>query len=311
MDRILASFEKQFWIWCILCTVAGLLWPTPFTMFQSTFILDVFLMAILFFTCLKIDFASIARELRNWPFIAYTTFIVLVAMPLITYPLVRLILPAWAIGFLIIAAAPAGMASGALTELCRGNTPLALAITTVTSILCPFTIPPIIKLLAGTATSPADLLRQSVMLMILIFVPLVLAQVFKKIWPAFTARHRSRYTALAIISLCLLILGAMSKNSAVFRDHLKGSLLVLAGVFVFSAFFHVLGFAAPLRRGAEDRAAVSICTAYVNNGLAIVFAMKFFENNAYAVLPAILIEFPMILLILPLRRLTARLREKA
>ena len=66
----------------------------------------------------------------------------------------------------------------------------------------------------------------------------------------------------------------------------------------------------PVRCPLEDRVAVSVNMAYVNNGLAIVFAMMFFKDEAAAVLPAVFIEFPMIIMIVPLKYLSKKFKEK-
>lgn len=307
--RLLLSFERHFWFWCILSTIAGLFWPAPFRLLQPKPVLDITLMGILFCTCLKIDRRTILDALRRPGFMAWTAFLLLLVMPCATYTVARLVAPDFAVGFLILAAMPAGMAAGAMTEVAGGTAGHALAVTTVTSLLCPLTVPPIIRVLTGTAAPMTDLARQAGLLMLLLFIPLILAQITKRLWPTAVERIKPILTSLSIISLCLLVLGAMSANSATFMAHLDRAPALLAGVFIFSAAFHLGGFfiapAAPI----GERVALSVATAYVNNGLAIVFAMSFFSADPFAVLPAILIEFPMTLLILPLRWIGARLRR--
>ena len=222
-------------------------------------------------------------------------------MPVITYFIFKLITPEFALGFLIIGAVPAGMAGGALTDLCKGNVSLALTVTLITSLICPLTIPLLILILTGSETSVFMLLRQSGMLTILIIVPLILSRISRKLKPRFIKRSKEFFTPFSIISLCLMILGAMSKNSETFLAYKAKGLLLLGCVFLFSAFFHIAGYFIAIKRPIADRVALSVNTAYINNGLAIVFAMSFFGNMPEAILPALLIEFPMIIMIVPLK----------
>ena len=98
-----------------------------------------------------------------------------------------------------------------------------------------------------------------------------------------------------------------------FKDLVRESPWLALRLFLFmcgfSAFMHLVGcFLAPWRPVA-DRAAISVNTAYVNNGLAIAFAVEFFrhtEMGAAAVLPAILLEAPMAVALVPLKMWVAR-----
>ena len=81
----------------------------------------------------------------------------------------------------------------------------------------------------------------------------------------------------------------------------------------FSASLHVVGYFLAPWRPVADRAALSVNAAYVNNALAIVFATEFFKPiphlGASAVLPAILLEIPMVLMLLPLTAWVAHRRQ--
>ena len=310
INAVCRYVENYFWFWCIFCTVLGIWCPGPFTYLQHTFVLNLFLMGILFFTCLKIDFIHIVTELRRYLFIGYLTVIILIVMPVATYAAAHFMMPEWALGFLILAAVPAGMAGGTLTDLCKGNTTLALTVTTVTSLICPFTIPPLVKYISGRETSTSVLLAQIGTLMVLIFVPLICSQIVKKTAPKLVSAHYGNLSGLSIISLCFLILGAMSKSSDTVVNNLDKAAILLAALFLFSAFFHIAGFFIPVGKPLGDRVAISVNMAYVNNGLAIVFAMMFFKDEAAAVLPAVFIEFPMIIMIIPLKYISQKLKTR-
>src|SRR5258708_1805086 len=71
-------------------------------------------------------------------------------VPLLAVAMIRLagLTPGWAIGLLLIAAAPAGSMSNLFTYLGRGNVALAISLTGVTTLGCLFTVPILLQLLA-------------------------------------------------------------------------------------------------------------------------------------------------------------------
>ena len=74
-------------------------------------------------------------------------------------------------------------------------------------------------------------------------------------------------------------------------------LIVLFAILLLIGYFSV--FSLPKK----DRIAVAINTAFMNNGLAIVFGLSYFMGDfkAEAILPSILVEIPMAFMIAPLR----------
>jgi BASS family bile acid:Na+ symporter len=308
--------ERYFWALCVAVTLLGLLLPQAGWPFAPVKI--VFLAGILFFTGLKIDFRAALAELKRPGLLAYVSLMMLVVLPLGMWGLSLLIAPRFAVGVLIVAAMPAGLAGGSLSDIIGGNAALALVVTLVTSVLCPLLVPWVIAV--GTGGSAADtgglaaggwafLLTQALWLAAILFSPLAVAYVVRRLLPGVVARFRPTFTALSIVSLCLLILGVMSDASADFLGLLSRTpweaVRIIGFMFLFSAVLHVAGyFLAPWRPPA-DRAALSINAAYVNNGLAMVFAGQFFAGSE-AVLPAVLLEIPMVLAILPLKAYLAR-----
>jgi BASS family bile acid:Na+ symporter len=236
----------------------------------------------------------------------------MVVLPLAVYGAARLALPpALAVGVLIVAAMPAGTACSSLTDVVGGNAALALLGTLLTSLVCPLAAPWVIRLGCGQAGGEGMLflLRQSAFLAAILFVPLGLAFAVRRGFPAFVKRRREVFGALSIVALGLLIFGAMASVSADFWELVGTRPRLALGLFAFmcgfSATLHLAGYFLAPWRPLPDRAALSVNAAYVNNGLAIVFAAEFFraipELGASAVLPAILLEAPMALALVPLR----------
>jgi predicted Na+-dependent transporter len=213
---------------------------------------------------------------------------------------------------------PSGTACSSLTDVVRGNAALALVGTIVTSLACPFVVPWIIELASGQVASGGlpFLLQQASFLAIVLFVPLGAAMLLRRAFPGVVKRHTNAWAVMAMVSLFLLICAALASASGSFKaliDERPGQAL---GLFVFmslmSAGFHVVGYFIAPWRSVPDRAALSVNMAYVNNSLAIVFAMTFFQPletlGDAAVLPAIFLEIPMALMLIPLKAWVARKR---
>lgn len=311
--------ERYFWAICIGAMLLGLF--VPQACMPIARIIKWLLGTILFFTGLKLDFRAAVREIRRPWLILYATAMMMILLPLGMYLLARAVLPRpFAIGVLILAAMPAATACSSLTDIVKGNPALALVATLVTSLLCPLLTPWVVSLGSGltAGNGAAFLLRQSSFLAMILFGPLGLAFVVRRLFPAFVRQRRELFGGLSIAALAMLIAGAMASVSADFTGLLRDTPGEAGRLFgfmcVFSVVLHVTGwFLAPWRPPA-DRAALSVGAAYVNNGLAIVFAVEFFKPlpglGVAAVLPAILLEAPMTLALLPLKAWLARIARK-
>lgn len=272
-----------------------------------------FLVGILYFTCLKMDLGEVLLHARRPLRHAYLAAMLLVVVPVLAYSAVGRWVSGWELGILLFLAMPAGMASAALVDLCGGSAELALVTTTVTSLLCPLTVPLVVYFITGQRlqialwdwSQPLSVVRMFAMLAAVIAAPFGAAYLTRRLAPGLVERGRSAFTAMAILSLTALAFCIMAKNSDFVLAHAGevGMLLVVVTGITFLLYFcgwWLLPGAPP-----EERLAVSVCAAYVNNGLAIVFAYQFF--SAQAALPAVLVSFPMVFSIVPLRRMARRL----
>lgn len=310
--HLLRHVERWFWAVCVVAVLAGLLAPLAFprlALVGNTWCLRTFLGGILFFTGLKIDFSAAWQEFRRPWVVLLMAVVRLGVMPLLVWLAARQLIPDYALGVLIVAAMPAGMAGSSLTQIARGNAALALVGILVTSLLCPLAAPLVIGV--GTGREAGESLRflagQSGYLAVILFVPTAAAFLVRRGCTAWVERHREGFTGLSILSLSLLIFGIMASMSRDFWALARAHPGQAAGLFAFMCGFsvamHLAGYFLAPWRPAADRAAVSVNMAYVNNGLAAVFARDFFKDDfgVGAVVPAIFLEIPMVLAILVLK----------
>ena len=338
MLHLVRHVERWFWAFCIGAVLFGLLVPQAKLLIHYPWLADphdpanlpllnypwttkLFLGGILFFTGLKIDFRAAFRELARPWFLLYIVVMLMVVLPLGIYGLARWLVPGFALGVLIAAAMPAGLAGSSLTDICKGNTALALVVTLATSAACPLVTPLVVRLgsgeaaAAGAAAGWLFMGKQALFLALILFVPVAAAALVRQLFPAAVERHRGGLTGLSILSLALLIVAIMasfrSQFMALVHSRPWDAAWLILFMCLFSVSMHLAGYFLAPHRPVIDRAAISVNTAYVNNGLAMVFSTTFFAGDSHAALPAIFLEIPMVLAILPLRAWVTRCADGA
>jgi BASS family bile acid:Na+ symporter len=308
MRRLIKFIEDRFYVFMLLAIFLGILSGKGAETFKP--FMRPFLMGILFFTALKMDFSKVAEYARRYKLIAYIVAVHMVAVPIIAYYITLAILPEYAAGILVMAALPAGMASSTLTLLCSGEIALALMVTLSTAIAAPVTIPVLVNVLTGRIESLSEGLKliapQAGLIAVLLFTPVIAAFIIRKIFPKTVDKYQHTYSALSVVSLTLLIYTAMSTSRGPVVNNPKEALYLLIFIFVLIGAFYIAGYyVAPWLKRSE-RVAFSVTAAYVNNGLGIIFATSFFPGDATMLLPVVVIELPMLAALLPLKVITCR-----
>ncbi len=287
--------ERFFCSICIVATVLGLLLPRvgmPFVPY-----LKPLLMGILYFTCLKLDFGRIRGHLGRPRFLVWACFLILIVSPFLQWALASLFFSATvALGVLLLGAMPAGMATTSLTDVIDGDSELALVITALTCLLCPITAPLLTSLAASEAIPAGAILHKTGALALYILVPGSLAIITRRFARGWADRNVSNFTGVSIILLALLIVAAMASCSeAVIQNPMKSLWLLIFLSFAFTGMLHLIGWFSAFGQQVPQRKALSVTTAYVNNALAIVFAQQFYSDQPDVLLPAVILELPMVI----------------
>lgn len=150
MFALLSSAIERFFLPIALLFSALALWrPEIFTWLAPHIPLG--LGVIMFGMGLTLDLAEFAAAVRQWKALALGILLQFSVMPLLAVALAWVLrLPAEAaLGLIIVGACPGGTASNVITYLGRGNVPLSVLMTTVSTLLAPLATPAIVWLLAG------------------------------------------------------------------------------------------------------------------------------------------------------------------
>ncbi len=300
---MIKKIEQHFGIFFIAAILTGLFLPSIGIIFYP-YILH-FLIFILFLSCLKIDLLDIITHLKKPLLLTYITFMILIAIPTLLYFITKLINPELALPILILTSMPAAMASATLTDITKGKISLALVITTTTSLLCPFTIPLLMKYLIG-ASLPVSTYEMLTMLATIIFIPFVATLITRKIAKKLIKKTKQYYSSVSILSIMPLIMGPLAKHSSYFFNNVEKVSYILIYLFLISAILHIIGWIMVFWLKKKEKIATTITSAYMNCSLALVFAAKFFDP--LVILVVILYHIPWNTMLIPFRQIIKKLK---
>ena len=210
-----------------------------------------------------------------------------VLLPAFTFLLVLAIRPApsIALGMILVAACPGGNVSNFLTHHARGNTPLSVTMTALSTIaaivMTPFNLsfwgglhPQGAQILREVALNPAEMV---VAVLLLLGVPMAAGLFVSHRLPRLAARLRKPMRWFGLVALGLFVLGALAANWRYFLDYVG---YVVFAVFLHNALALATGYWAARAAGLpeRDRRAVSIEVGIQNSGLGLILIFNFFDG---------------------------------
>ncbi len=267
-----------------------------------------FMMAILFLSFLRIDFAALLG-LSSGPLleVSFWSAWKLLALPAILWALCHIWLPGLSLAVLLLAGVSAGVTAPFFASLLEANVERVLQVVVVTSLLVPLTLPALAWLLMGAelAIPYWPMVR---MLLLVIFVPLLASLALRRLWPAALA-HLERAQYPLILALFLVInLGVFARYAAFLRAHLGQVALILLVCCLLALFFAGSGFVlGRLSGGRLSGLDGAVLMTYVNNVLIVVFAARFFGPTEPLMAAAYLL--PLYVMLLPIRYVAQRGRS--
>lgn len=302
--------SNHFWLPSYVTLALGLWLPGDYEWLRPT--IPIFLGGILYFSCLKIRLRDLPAQLRGSAAIGRVsamTVAKLCILPLVAFALMRSIAPEWALGMLLLGMMPGGLSSLAMTDLYGGNLGLALILILFTSLLSPITIPLQLQFYdpVGPGIDWSAAARQAVYVIALLATPFALAQLTRKVAPRTVERYWNRWGQCSIASAILMIFASTAANRHGWQHFAAADLVAPFALACLNCAVYI-GFAMAAHRFASDSDAMAFgCNCiYMNNGLAVAFADRFFHGNAHMILPAILMQVPMVAAVLAYGRWARR-----
>lgn len=253
----------------------------------------IILQIIFFLSCLKIEPQTVLSHLRDWKFLLLANFAMLLGFPLVVWALGIPWQSEFGFALFLLTAMPVGMTAPLLVDVANGKHSIAMVLTVTTSLLAPFTIPALTKILYGTqiAVDAPNMFKQ---LLLVILVPFILAMIVRGVWPKVVDAVKTKIKPVSIILLGLLIAEAVAKQSGPILEHASNlAEFTFTTITLFFFFFalHIVGYFVFWWKSRHTKQTASISLTYMNFTLAIFLANEFFPT------PGILL--PLVLAIIP------------
>lgn len=277
--------------------LAGILLPQVGKIFQPYPL--YLMMFLLFMSFLSIRLNSIYDILKtHMGSILWISFLKLLLLPLIVYMLFKVFYPRYALAAMLLSGISTGVVAPFISTLVRANGPFVLVMVVVSSLLVPFTLPAMVKLLLGRSI---EISFQSMMqlLCVVIFVPAAAAEGCRRLRPEILDLVLKARYPLSLMAFALINLGIFARHAAFFRQDPLAIVESLVVASLLGALFFVMGMAALWKSSLENQLASAISLANINNVVIIVFASEFFGPLEPTL--AAMYMIPFFGLILPMR----------
>ena len=303
MDKILGFIGRYFWIFFLVAIAVGVFAPT-FSGLVNPY-MDVLMIVIMYLWCLKVTAKDLQGISKNWKKVLGYLLVSMFVLPVGFYFVTDLIYPAWSIGIFLLVAAPAGIASIALSGIVKGNTSLVATITILSSIICVFSIPLLADVLFWSEVN-IDVLAIFLSLVKRVILPCIAAQLTQRIYPWYV-RFKSRLGPLTVLLVMPIIRWPIGANMETYKS-LDWKVLVYGtlGLFAVSIMLHVIWWVMYRNGSHADKIAWSIGMWYMNLTLSLLLAGTYF--GPHAVLVVLLFELPWDFMLIPFAWISKRLK---
>ena len=146
--NIIDTVRKDAWLVILIAITLSFIFPAiGFALAPWT---SWLLMALMFFSVLKIDFGVVLKQLKHYKKILKILLVIHLLGPVLVFLFKPLLTPDQFLGFTLAAAISSGLSIVFLSDLYGGKPSQALAITTISNVLSPLTVPAIVFVFAQT-----------------------------------------------------------------------------------------------------------------------------------------------------------------
>ncbi|WP_026701754.1 bile acid:sodium symporter family protein [Salibacterium aidingense] len=186
--------------------------------------------------------------------------------------------PELAAGLVLVGACPGGTASNVMVYLSKGDVPVSVAMTSVSTMLAPLLTPLIVYLLANQwlPVGAGDMFLSIVQVII---IPIALGLLAAKFLPDFTEKGQAALPLVSVTAIILIVAAVVAGNV---ENIATSGLAVFAAVVLHNGIGLALGYLAARVTGLDEtkRRAVSIETGMQNSGLGAALATAHFSPLA-------------------------------
>ena len=257
------------------------------------------LMVNFFLSYLSIDLADVGKALKgHGAQILGITVIKLALLPILLCFVFYLLAPQYAHAALLLTGVSVGVVSPMISNMVRGNSSLVLVVVVVTSMLAPFSLPALVKLVSAKdlAISFPAMMK---MLAAVIFIPIVIVEFIRYVMPRFVGPILKIRFPVSLLMFAVINLGVFHRYASFFRQEPMVIVMATIVVFILASIYCAVGIFFFRRSSLENQLAGAVMMGNINNVLVIVFASQFF--GPVEPLVAAMYMIPFFVLVIPLR----------
>ncbi len=223
------------------------------------------------------DFTDVLRTPKS---VTVGTLMQIVVVPLVAYCFIHVagVVGGVAVGIALIAAIPGGTTSNIFTFMARGNSPLSISITGITTLACLFTTPFILSLLiteylpAGFAMPTAQIIREIAFTLLL---PLGLGMLVLKLFAAQAGAISTWSIRASLAGIALIVVGSASAGRLDIDAFGSDNVLLVVG-FVFALTLIAWLIPTALRLVKPDLTAIQMEVVVRNVNLGVLIKASMF-----------------------------------
>ncbi len=257
------------------------------------------MMMLLFLSFLSIEIRDIWATLKSSTgMIICLTLLKILILPVVIYYCFLIIAPSYAVAALLLSGISTGVVAPFMSNLVKANSPLVMVMVVVTSLLIPFTLPALIKILLGQ-TAEISLSGMIRTLSLIIFIPILVAESVRNLTPRLLTVFTTIRFPLSLILFAFINLSIFSRYSDFFHREPITIITATITAVVLSAIYCVSGILCMKKKSIEDQLAGAVTLGHINNVLIVVFASEYFGPLEPTV--AAIYIFPFFALLLPMR----------
>jgi BASS family bile acid:Na+ symporter len=277
--------------------LAAILMPRVGALFQPFPLYLMMLLLFLSFLSIRLDaiFHIVKGLARS---ILFLSFLKTIALPIGIYFLCKALYPSYAIAALLLSGISTGVVAPFISNIVKANSPLVLVMVVITSLIVPFTLPGIAKILLSRSVD-ISLWSMIRMLCLVLFVPIGAVETLRRLWPHAVAAMIKRQFPVSLVTISLINLGVFSRYAEFFHQEPFTILEAVVVAMALAGIYFLVGILALPIGTLENQLAAAISLGNTNNVLIIVFASQFFGPLEPTV--AAMYIFPFFGLIIPLR----------
>lgn len=284
LELISAFAGRYFAILVVIVSVFAFVVPSPFISLGGY--IPILLGVVMFgmgMTLKAVDFKIILTKPLPVIIGVCAQFII---MPLVAFLLAKIMnLPAeLAAGLVLLGSVPGGTASNVMVYLAKGNVPLSIAMTSLSTLLAPLATPFLLWLLANQWIA-VDPLAMFTSIVQVIIIPIILGLLIRKFFPNAVERSLTVLPLISVMAIITIVAAVVSGSA----DTIAASgILAFTAVILHNGFGLLLGYLAAWGLGLkeENRRAISIEVGMQNSGLGVALATAHF--GPLAALPSVL-----------------------